>query len=268
MNQAIGPIIVAVLVFGGALWMLGHMIYILFIRKKLRTDWTADEFRQMRQAQGLPLESSDEENSAIIDMMSTQVDQWLEWKDENGDDCSLPLERSVVKGTAEAIENSWAYLPTDEEIVEHLNDTADVVNEMRKRTTCMSKTLVVVLWIAVVIMGFGAGNWGAAITFGLVYTAVYWMASMKPNYVLIKKELEGKEESSFLSGILGGVFGAVAAAPTYRTVTKWSDGSTTTDDDHSPTLFAFILALFVTVVLVVLMPVFSAVNYLRNYVFH
>lgn len=267
MGQNLGEILTAALVFGGALWMLGHMIYILFIRKKLRTDWTVEEFRRMRQEQNLPLESSEEENSAIIDLMTAQVDQWLTWEDENGDDCALPLERSVVKGTAEAIETSCAYLPTDEEIVDNLNETADVVNEMRKRTTCMSKTLVVVLWIACIILGL-SGSWGVGITFGLVYTAVYWMASMKPNYVLIKKELEGKEESSFLTGIIGGLFGAVAAAPTYRTVTKWSDGSTTTEDDNSPTLFTFIIALFVTIVLVVLMPVFSAINYLRNYVFH
>ena len=41
----------------------------------------------------------------------------------------------------------------------------------------------------------------------------------------------------------------VGAAQTVTTVTKWSDGSTTRDDDHSQHLFAIILAVIVIAIL-------------------
>lgn len=265
-TNMIGGLIGGVLMLLGALWMLGHMIYILLIRKKFRTDLTVADMEQARRDAGLSSVASDQDNAMAYNAMQDASSQWATFYD-NGEECSLPLERSAVKNSAIALETAYKCMPTDPEIIDLMNDMGDVVNGMRKRTFTASKTLLVILWIAVVLMGWGSGNWGVALTFGAVWSAIYGMASMKPDYVLIRKELEGKEEKSFLTGIIAGLFGAVAAAPTYRTITTYSDGHKETSDDNSPTFIALIFGLFVMIVMVIIMPVFAAINYLRNYVF-
>ena len=60
----------------------------------------------------------------------------------------------------------------------------------------------------------------------------------------------------------------IAGAKTYKTVTKWSDGTTTTDTDNSETGIALIIALVVFVFLTFFLWVIAIWNYLRNYVLH
>lgn len=267
-GSSAGQIVGGIAMLLAALWMLGHMLYILFFRRKFRTDYTVEDMRQKRIELGAAPDSTDDEDQAAYDVMQVALDEWLVFNDpQDGEETALPLERSVVKQSAAALEQAISYCPTHPEVIDRINNMADVVNAMRNRTFTASKTMLVLLWIMVVILGLSTKNWGTALTFGAVWSAVYGMASMKPDYVLIRKELEGKEESSFLSGIIGGLFGAVAAAPVYRTVTTYSDGSKETSDDHSASLFTLIFAIIAAVFMVIIMPIFAAVNYLRNYVF-
>ncbi len=254
------------LVLLATLGILGHMVYVLFIRKKLRTDWTPEEMSALRTAAGFPAEATAEEDDEVESIIMNQVNSWDTWVD-NGEECTLPLHRSNVKNAVAAYEQSVAMMPTTPEVLDDLNHLGDVANEMRKRTFTASKTMLVVLWICVVLISLIGGQWVGPIAMGCVYTALYCMASMKPNYVLIRKELQGKGEKSFLTAIIAGLLGGIAAAPTYRTITKYSDGSTTSEDDNSATWFSIIFTVIVAVFLVFIMPVVSLVNYLRNYVF-
>ncbi|MDE6464266.1 MAG: hypothetical protein K2L16_06505 [Muribaculaceae bacterium] len=258
---------IMVLILLAVLAMVGHMFYILFFRKKLRIDWTPEEMSSLRASEGYPAYANEQEDDEVEDLIVAEVNTWEVFYDGSGDECTLPLRRSKVKSAAEAYERCVAMRPTSPEVVDDLNRLGDIVNDMRKRTFTASKTMLVVLWILVVLMGWGGNAWPQAITFGVIYTLLYSMASMKPDYVLIRKELEGRGESSMLTGIIAGLLGGIATAPTYRTVTKWSDGTTTTEDDNSATLFSIILAILISVFLVFILPAVSVVNYLRNYVF-
>lgn len=267
--ESIVAILISAVVGLGFLWMVGHMVYVLFIRPKCKTDLTVDMMVEKRRDAGLSDYASDEENQAVFDAIDACVDTWDCFTDSDGEECVLPLTRVAVKTAGQTC--VWAekvVMPTDPEVLERLNNMGEVVNAMRKRTFTASKTMLIVLWIACALLGWGSGNWGGAIGTGLFFSLLYGMASMKPDYVLIRKDLEGKEEKSFLTGIIAGLLGGIAAAPTYRTVTKWSDGSTTTEDDNSATWFSLIFAIIITFVLIILMPVVSLINYLRNYAFH
>ena len=86
--------------------------------------------------------------------------------------------------------------------------------------------------------------------------------------MILKEYSKGGNKSNFLSGVLGGLLGGVAAAKTVRTVTKWDDGTTTVDDDHSQTWFALIFLLIGCVILACVSWIVAFINYLRNYVIY
>lgn len=265
-GQAIGAIIGGGIVGLAMLFAIGHMLYVIFIRKKLRTDWTVEEFASMRAAAGFSEYASDDENQEIGNVILNQVNGWETFIDDQGEENALPLSRSNVKNSVAAYEQVVAMMPTGQDVVELLNNLGETLNGMRSRSFTASKTMLVCVVIAGLIIGF-AGNWGAAITMMLLTGGLYTLSCMKPDYVLIRKELEGKEESSFLSGLIGGMLGGVAAAPTYVTVTKWSDGSTTREEDNSSFWISAILMILAIIVLIFILPIVSFINYLRNYVF-
>lgn len=260
-------IVIAALVGVMALAAIGHMIYVLFIRKKFRTDWTAEEFVEMRKAAGLPEKMSGDEYEDIDTKLNALVDTWDYFTDEDGEECILPLHLKNVKASIAVCTEVTAMMPTDADLVSRLNNLGEVTNEMRKRVFAASKTMLVITAIAALLLGWAGDAWGPAIAWGVIVGALYSMSCMKPQYSLIRKELEGKDNSSFLTGIIAGMLGGVAAAPTYRTVTKWSDGSTTTDDDNSSFWVRLVLMIIAVVFLVFVLPIISFWNYLRNYCF-
>ncbi|MBR3932254.1 MAG: hypothetical protein IKJ46_06765, partial [Tidjanibacter sp.] len=146
------------------------------------------------------------------------------------------------------------------------------MNYMNKRTFDVSKPLLWTVGIVSVLMcilmgsseGFGAVI-GMAVMFG-INIGVYLLACQAPNWLALKREEKGRGKSS--SGLIAGVLGMIAGAKTYKTVTKWSDGTTTTDTDNSETGVALIIALVVFVFLTFFLWVIAIWNYLRNYVLH
>lgn len=246
---------------------LGHMIYVLFIRRKLRTDWTVDQMIARRAKANLPLESDPENDARAFDLIINELNSWETIYTSTGE-ATIPLKRSKVKKAAKTYSLVVAMMPTnDEGVLHNLNIMADALNDMRKRSFTASKTMLVVIVLFSLLFGYLTNNWGEATVICLANAGYYSLSCMRPAYVLIRKELNGSSGGSFLTGVIFGLLGSVAAAPVYRTVTKWSDGRTETQDDHSATLFSLILAVIMTMVLVIFLPAISFINYLRNYVF-
>ena len=98
--------------------------------------------------------------------------------------------------------------------------------------------------------------------------ALYLLASRSTNFLIAEKQQKGGGGSSFLSGIIGGLFMGVAAAKTYKTVTTYSDGTTKTETDNSETWISLIFGLIIMVLLSLLLSVISVINYLRNYIIY
>ena len=250
-----------------AVFAIGHMLYVLIFRRKLPTDLTPVYFRERRLAAGKPENATAEEIELAAEGLRQAVSKWRDFYAEDGSEGSLPLSRPTVNGTVAAWKAARDLMPTDTDVVQLMNDTADVLNGMRARTFTGSKTMLVVAWVLTLLMGYIGENILQVCVFTGINTVLYVMSTMKPDYVLYRKMVEGKTEKSFLSGMLGGLFGAVAAAKTYKTVIQYSDGRTETETDNSETWISLAFAFVVMVFLTFFLFVVSFFNYLRNYVF-
>lgn len=265
-NDSLVAAIVIYLVLGLSVVAIGHMSYVLFIRRKLNENLTESDMIAKRQAAGLPAKATDFDNANAEAIITEATDTWTTWTNPDGSTDFMPLQRTAVKKTAECYDRIMKIMPTDPETIDNINALATVTNYARKRVFTASKTMLIVLWVVTIAFCLLADSWGF-LWLGGINTVLYVGSTMKPNYVLVRRDLQGKTESSFLTGIIGGLFAGVAAAPVYRTVTTYSDGSKSTSDDHSATFFALAFTLVAMIVLSIFLFVVAIFNYLRNYVF-
>lgn len=268
LGQTILSILLAVVILGASLAMLAHMIYENFIRKPLSDKHTADEFIQARREASLAESSTEEEIAYINQRLDEVVATWGSIPGDDGEPIPFPLKKSHIKLGQEVLEESINAMPTDAATIERINGLATLLNSALERTFNGSKTLIITSIIVGVVLGLVAGTPQFMVMVG-VGLVIYWFASRTPDYVLIRKELNGNGgKRSFLTRIIGGLFAGVAAAKTYKTITTYSDGSQTTDYDNSETWISLAFTLIVIVMLAVFIWVFAAINYLRNYVLH
>ena len=244
--------------------VLGHMIYENFIRKPLRTDYTVDEFKAAREAEGLAPEMSDDE-IAICANLGNYENIWSQVPSDNEEPSYLPLRKKQIDAMNGIINAAVAAKPTDQDVVDAINEINGVMNDMMKRQFNGSKTIIIISIIvgAALTAIMGEAHPAVLIGSGLL---MYLFASRTPMFVLIRKELKGRGgRRSFLTLIMGGLFASVAAAPTYKTITTYSDGSTTTETDNSATWFSLAITCIIAVMLAIFMWVIALINYVRNY---
>lgn len=247
------------------LWMIGHMIYVLFIRKNPLVPISIDEMKAQRRAVGMPEEMTEPEKQDCIQIHDENFITWTPIPDD-------PEERRVITNkkmldeATEAMLKVIALKPTDPELVDALNANIDVIKESSKRQFTGSKVMLVLLVLFLCFMFYVAG-W-KMLPFFIFSGVLYYMASLTPNFMLYNRELKGKNGSGALGWVLGLLGGMILGAKTVRTTTYWSDGSKTVDDDHTEHQVAWFISLFVTVILVFFLFVWAAINYLRNYVFY
>ena len=260
-------IFTSILVLLAALAMVVHMLYDNFFRKKFRTDYTAAEFRNLRKEQGMgdmPAQEAMELDHNIDQILTL----WGELPNEDGDLVPYPLKRSAVKKSIAILEQAVAAMPTNSRIVERINDAHEILNHALKRQFNGSKAMVITAVIVGIVLSAIAGSPEAAVAIG-IGIALYLLASRSTNFLIAEKQQKGGGGgSSFLSGIIGGLFMGVAAAKTYKTVTTYSDGTTKTETDNSETWISLIFGLIIMVLLSLLLSVISVINYLRNYIIY
>ena len=244
---------------GAALW---HMIKENYLTK-YRTDYTPAEFSQQRVAQGLPAEMSAEENQLSRDLLDEVYDAWTTTNLPDGTEIFCPMTRQAVLLTKKNMATVIAMNPTDEAVVERINAFNSTLGNAFEREFNGSKPLLVVAGIFAVINFFVVPP---SILFVGLGIAFYWLASRPPLFMVVRKELKGTNTSkSIISSIIAGTLAMVAGAKTYKVVTKWSDGTTTTDTDDTETWVSLIIMLIVMVVLASFILIFGLINYIRNY---
>lgn len=251
-----------ILMLAVSLAVIGHMVYENFFRKPLRTDYTTDEFKAARVAEGLSEEMS-EEDMAVCMRINNYQNIWTQIP--NSEEPSfLPTKKKHIDEVNLIIADALATKPTEQEVVDLVNELNGVTNNMMKREFNGSKTIIVVSIVVGIILALITGGLPIfPIAAGII---IYLFASRTPVFVLVRKELKGKSGGrSFLTAVMGGLFASIATAKTYKTVTKWSDGTTTTDTDNSETWISlgitFIVALFIAIFLWAI----SLISYIRNY---
>ena len=257
-------ILVPLLIVFALFWSLIHMIYILTRRKHFPQTYTVEMIRRMRVAANKPAEASYAENKAAYDVLDMCFDSWKPYKDENGEDQRVAVNKKMVDDTEACINRCLEIMPTDQALVDSLNETCELVNANWSRAFSGNKLLIGITVVLAVIMVF-AGGWQAA-PFFVLSLAIYILSCYKPVFMHNKDAF--KTRGTLSAGCLAAIFGFIASAQTVRTVTKWSDGSKTVDDDYSQHWVFLIIGLAILAMIAFLLALWGLFNYLRNYILY
>lgn len=257
-------IVILVLVCAVALAIIVHMLYVCIFRKKLREDYTVAEFETQRIAEGQSPKMTDED-MAICERLDQIRQLWTDVPTGPNETTPMPLKMRHITKARELVDAALATKPTDEDVVEMINGVNTIINESLKRQFNGSKTMIVISALVAAALTWMMGDPAPAILIGSGIL-LYIFASRTPIFVLVRKEMKGGgNRRSFLTLIFGGLFAAVATAPTYKTTTYYSDGSEETETDNSHTWFSLILTFVVAVMLAIFLWAIALINYLRNY---
>ncbi|MBO5086665.1 MAG: hypothetical protein J6B65_05450 [Paludibacteraceae bacterium] len=264
-GELIANILMSILVLGAILAIIGHMIYELFILKKRPNLILEDQISARKDAGLAPM--TDDEAQILINKMIDDTEKWTPFTNEKGEKDYIPTKHSQMKKTEQVLNEILATTPDHEDVVEAYNDLTEIYNDCMKRKYNGSTTYIVISAIAGIAISLLSGTYGLLVFFG-ISIGIYAMASMTPTYLLNKKALKGNNRPKFMSGFIAGILGLAATAETVTTVTKWSDGTTTREDDNSQVFISLIITVVLVVLLAIFMFVVSFFNYLRNYIFH
>lgn len=256
--------LISILILIAFFAMLIHMSWVIF-NGKLRMDYTVIDFVERRRSKGISEVATDEENQMAKDLISSVYNQWKTIKLDEVE-AYLPSKGTVVHKSYDAVKKAVALNPTDEEAVNFINNFSEILNRTMERQFTGSKIFIgIAIVVAIVISLIGALPMGIFIVCGCI---LYFLSSRKALWQIFKDESKGGNKSNFLNAMIGGLFAGVATAKTVRTVTKWDDGTTTTEDDHSETWFSLIFLIIGCVLLSVAIYLIAFINYLRNYVIY
>ena len=252
-------------ILAALLAMVGHMIYVKYINApRYKFEYTAEYFRNVRVEAQRSQESTDEENASVEEILSQFANDWKEITNpETGEVESYPTKKKQMKAAVSIIENVITVAPTSQNHIDVLNECASLVNTLEEREFNGSK---IIMWIAgiIALLPLFAGAWIVTLSMGFG-VATYYLASQTPIFMLLKHR-DGKV--GLIDRIIAWALGLIGAAQTVTTVTKWSDGTKTKEDDNSQHWFAWGLALIVILMLAFYLTVFSIFSYLRNYVIY
>lgn len=261
----IADYIISILIILVYLGIIAHMVYVFFKGDRYKKQFTVEEMVQQRTEQGKPTEMSEEEYNQCANLLESAFNTWsLDGQTEEGDELRKPKKMKQIKASAALIDQAIAIQPTEQDVIDRINELADVINSNEKRYFDGSKALVWLGVIVGIIFGFITGPGTAAVT--LISTGCYILASRTPAFLIDKRAKRGG--GNIHNGMIAGIFGMIAGAQTIRTITTYSDGHKEYEDDHSQHWIAWILGLCLLVAIAAFMALWAIINYLRNYVFY
>jgi len=242
--------------------MTGHILYELFFKKKFKS-YTVNDFRELRISNGEQEYASKEENEEAENILKSVFDSWTV-VDTTQDEEFRDLHKSKqVKKSTELLNTVISVCPTDEHIVNRLNELSNAVNLANKREFNGSIKLIIIVPIVFALFSFMSGSWSSVPYFAgsIIF---YVLSSFTPLFVINRKRFKGHDgKGSFMSSFIGGLFGTIAAAKTVKYINK--DTNEVVDTDNSETWWAMGFT-FVILVLISFFVVFIAlINYIRNY---
>lgn len=260
----------SVLLGAALLFMIGYMIYILLIRDRKLVPKTLDDFKTYRQTFGLPDESSETENERVPQLFDI-VYQNLTVKKNNqgGEDELFFTTKEQIETLRSTLVEIQEIAPTQPEYVDLYNEMLAEYKTFTKRQFMGSKTYLIIGGILTVLMSIGGGL--QAIPFMLLNILGYYFASKETQFMINAKNLKGTSSngrSKVMTALMMMGIGVLFSGQTYKTVTKWSDGTTSTDYDNSEHLIALIIGFIIIAVLSFFMFVVAMINFVRNYLIY
>lgn len=241
------------------------MIYVYFKGSRYKEIYTLDGMTAKRTEENKPSEMTEEEYNQCVNLLEDAFAVWtIQSQTENGEEIRKPTKMKQIKASSLLIDQAIALRPTDQEVIDRINELTDVINSNEKRYFDGSKALV---WLGVIVgilLGFVMGPGVSILT--LISTGCYILASRTPAFLVEKRANRGG--GNIHNGMIAGIFGMIAGAQTVRTITTYSDGHKEYEDDNSQHWIAWILGLCLLVAIALFMALWAIINYLRNYVFY
>lgn len=254
--------------------MVAHMLYVLYKGKRFKTVFTANYFKSLRDQSDVDFSDSENRTEQAYELLNRAFLEWTVVGGEDGIEYRKPTKMKQIKSSIFYLEQVINMNPEDEDVIKSLNEYTDVINSAEMRSFYGSKAIIVIGILVAAFFAFtdsGSGGFvkefftGGFMIWGPVI--VYVLASRKPKF-LIDKKLDKSGGVKSTSGVAAMILGIIGGAHTVRTVTKWSDGSKSVDDDHSQYFFAWVIAFLVMIVIAAFMWLWAIFNYLRNYVLY
>ena len=269
-GSIVGDIIKLIIFVGAALFIIGHMIYILYKGARFKEDFSVEGFRLKRKEAGKNEESSDEENQKCWDLIAQVFQSYghVEKGDE-GIEYRKPRKMKEIKKSSDILEQVIEIAPTDQELVDKINEHKEVINSNEKRRFDGSWKLIVLgLAIAIIVSLITKKEIGFFLAF-LKYGAFFWVpvviyyiSSLTPQFLIEKRYKRGGGNVS--TGLVAFAFAVLGSGQTVRT--RYTDG--TYEDDHSGHFMALMLGVIALLIVALTIVVWAVLNYLRNYVLY
>jgi hypothetical protein len=243
--------------------IVGHMVYEIFFKKKFGL-YTIEDFRQARITEGRHEYATDEEIDDADRLLTEVFESWsVVDVDDNGEELRSPLKAKQMKNSTALLNAVIAIAPTDENAINRLNDFGDEINNCNKRKFNGSKTLIITTSVIFILISLISDTWaGAGYFIGSII--FYILASLTPLFVINRKIVNGKGgKRSFMSTLIGGLFGTIATAKTVKYVNR--NTGEVVDTDNSETWISTAFTLIVLAILSALIGIIAIINYIRNY---
>jgi ABC-type multidrug transport system fused ATPase/permease subunit len=266
-HEAFWPLVIIIVIILSII----HMA-VSFITKKEYKPTSAQEMKSMRKAANKAQESTEEENELAMNYLEDIFDHWTTVDASDGEPLKAPTRKAHLNKSMKDLQKVKDMMPTDPEVIDRLNEMGDVVNLNAKRRFAGSKLLVGLALLVTVVMYFTTKTenesvFNAIMDLWWLWASIifYIVASFAPQF-LIDKRLRNLGDSNFSSGLVGFFAGVFFAAPTFTTVTRYSDGTSSSDTGFN--FIGLLLMIFGFLILAFGIVFFGLLNYLRNFVIY
>ena len=229
-----------------------HTIVTLVKQRGLRTNYTVAEFSKNRTDASLGAMTK-EEIAALNTSLDSIDNIWGEIIDTQGDTVTYPHKKSSVKQSLALLQQAIDANPTDKGVVEKINSYNEVLNHAISRQFNGSKTVIALFTIIGLITSVAFPPMLAIVVLGIT---AYILASRTPNFMLIEQITKNNNRSgSWVKRTLLSLLSGVTAAKSDKT-------------EKNQTWFSLLLVFVFTLVIAILLPVITLVNYTRNYLIY
>lgn len=252
-------IILAVGYFGGVFVLLPIIIY----TNLNESVFTPTEDNQHKIVVD-PKLSEEERNNSAAEILESIGDKLTPVKGENDEDLITITKGSQAKFMKRGLDYIKKHLdPTDEDILNRMNELEDVYNDRAKRVFTGSKWIIACS-IGVALLFIFTAGFGFFLVIHILGLIFYILSSRTTMYGLEKRmKWLGGANSGIVAGVFAGLFAGMATSYyiKYSDGRKEFDGESTMSNMAITTMFIFIIALILGFMAVVL----GVINFLLNY---
>jgi hypothetical protein len=250
------------------------MIAITLLKNKKIEPVTKAQIIAMRKQANKSEEASQEENQKVYDLLEDIFNSWKVISGKGEEELRSPMHMSVLKNSKELHAKAVSLMPTDDFLIERINQLGEVLNNQEKRSFAGSWKLIILAGVATLVVYFmsksdTSGFWEFLKHWWWMPLSIvlYYFASLAPNF-LITKRAQWFKNRNIHNALIGGMLGLLMATPATETyITTWSDGKKTKSEEINAFYIVLLfITFFVLMVLAFLTIIFAGINFIRNYV--